>query len=47
MSHRHLAPKKKKRDSLGTMLSSSLGVAVYMLVAAVVKKYWGVDITMR
>jgi hypothetical protein len=47
MTGAHVTPKKRKRETLGTMLSSSLGVAVYMLVAAVVKKFWGVDITMQ
>lgn len=45
---KHAAPRTRtrKRDNLATMLSSSLGVAVFMLVAAIAKRYWGVDITM-
>lgn len=47
MTPEHLAKKKRKRRNLETMLVSSLGAAVCMLVAALAKRYFGVDITIR
>lgn len=42
-----MSRKTRKRQNLETMLVSSLGAAVCMLVAALAKRYFGVDITIR
>ena len=42
-----MARKTRRQANLQAMLVSSLGAAVCMLMAALAKKYFGVDITIR